>query len=446
MRNGVSKMNDYRTKLGVDQSVQTILYECRELMTCHLKQSLPNMMDEIDDVLLDIAVKTTSANERTKYFNAVHEMREKRHNIERTCLKNFNELFEENLHSGNREINALEGNTHKEPKDDNAMAMTNTVNKVKSNCHQALLNLDERLCQILDSDVPGLSENPVSPEIVCQAFYNACELIDTGAEIRLIIFKYFERYVASELNDVYLKIDQVIDARSSTGESVSGEQQTCNEENSNQGYQRIAEVKQIATSKIQELLARKHVPDFVSDFLLKHWMKLLTLIVDKNGMNSVAWQHAIETVEDLVWSVGNVSSQEDRDKFDKLWPDLIKRLRNGINMISMSSHEEADFISSLLKYRATLTMLGSLSDTRNNGVTLIDSEKVGALKTRLKSINEKSDHENVTTAEKMDPNNIESKDITLPDIEVQGDQNPFMEELLVDNFDIRGFKSDITGD
>lgn len=115
-------------------------------------------------------------------------------------------------------------------------------------------------------------------------------------------------------------------------------------------------------------------------------------------------------------------------------------------MISMSSHEEADFISSLLKYRATLTMLGSLSDTRNNGVTLIDSEKVGALKTRLKSINEKSDHENVTTAEKMDPNNIESKDITLPDIEVQGDQNPFMEELLVDNFDIRGFKSDITGD
>lgn len=200
MRNGVSKMNDYRTKLGVDQSVQTLLYECRELMTCHLKQSLPNMMDEIDDVLLDIAVKTTSANERTKYFNAVHEMREKRHNIERTCLKNFNELFEENLHSGNREINTLEGNTHEEPKDDNAMAMTNTVNKVKSNCHQALLNLDERLCQILDSDVPGLSENPVSPEIVCQVFYNACELIDTGAEIRLIIFKYFEKYVASELN------------------------------------------------------------------------------------------------------------------------------------------------------------------------------------------------------------------------------------------------------
>ncbi|MCH8976678.1 MAG: DUF1631 family protein [Proteobacteria bacterium] len=279
----------------------------------------------------------------------------------------------------------------------------------------------------------------MSPEIVCQAFYKACELVDTGAEIRLIIFKYFEKYVTSKLNDVYLEIDHVIDARGSTGGSVPGEQQTCNDENSNQGYQRIAGVKQTVTSKIQELLAGKHVPDFVSDFLLKHWIKLLTLIYDKNGMNSDAWQHAIETAEDLVWSVVNVSSQEDRDRSDKLWPDLIKRLRNGINMISMSSHEEADFISSLLKHRATLTMLGSLSKTRNNGVTLINSEKIDALKTRLKSANEQSDHE------KVDPNSMGSEDTTLPAIKTQDDRRPFMDELLVDNHHTKGFKSDIDG-
>ncbi|MEE8233885.1 MAG: hypothetical protein V3R41_04315, partial [Gammaproteobacteria bacterium] len=133
-------------------------------------------------------------------------------------------------------------------------------------------------------------------------------------------------------------------------------------------------------------------------------------------------------------------------RFDKLWPDLIKRLRNGMNMISMSSHEEADFISSLLKHRATLTMLGSLSETRNNGVTLINSEKVEALKTRLKSANEQSEHEKVATSEKVDPNNIGSEDITLPAIKIQGNRGPFMDELLVDNFDIKGFKSDITGD
>ena len=430
-------MNDYRTKSDIDQNVQTMLHKCRELMTGHLKQSLPNMMDEIDDVLLDIAVKTTNSNERTKYFNAMHEMRVKRYNIERTCQENFIELFDENLRSGNREMKLLEGNAYEKPNDDNAILMMSTVNKVRSNCHQALLNLDERLCQILDSDVPDINENPVSPEIVCQAFYKACELLDTGAEIRLIIFKYFEKYVASKLNDVYLEIDHVIDARDSTEGSMPGEQQICNEENSNHGYQGIADVKQTVTSKIQELLVGKHVPGFVSDFLLKHWIKLLTRIYDKNGMNNDAWQHAIETAEDLVWSVGNVSNQEDRGRFDKLWPDLIKRLRNGINIISMSSHEQADFISRLLKHRATLAMLGSLSKTRNNDVSLINSEKIEALKTRLKSTNEQSIHEKVA------PNSIGSKDVTLPGIKIQDNGRPFMDELLVDNNHVKGFKSDV---
>ena len=79
----MTKMNDYRTKLDVDQSIQMVLHECRELMVAYLKQSLPNMMDEVDDVLMDIAVKTTNSNERTKYFNAMLEVRMRKHNIEK---------------------------------------------------------------------------------------------------------------------------------------------------------------------------------------------------------------------------------------------------------------------------------------------------------------------------------------------------------------------------
>ena len=114
-------------------------------------------------------------------------------------------------------------------------------------------------------------------------------------------------------------------------------------------------------------------------------------------------------------------------------------------MISMSSHEEADFISSLLKHRATLTMLGSLSKTRNNGVTLINSEKIEALKTRLKSANGQSENEKAATSEKADSNSIGSEDITSPAIKIQGDRRPFMDELLVDNHHTKGFKSDIDG-
>ena len=82
-------MNDYRSKPDSIQSLPSGLFESRELMTAHLKKVLANMMDEVDDILLDIAVTTTNSQERTKYFNAMHEVRSKRHNIEKKCKNNY---------------------------------------------------------------------------------------------------------------------------------------------------------------------------------------------------------------------------------------------------------------------------------------------------------------------------------------------------------------------
>ncbi len=102
-------MNDYRTKSDSIQSPPAILCECRELMTGLLKQSLPNMMSEVDDVLLDIAVRTTNSQERTKYFNATHEVRLLRHVIEKKCIENYIELFSENLSSDIYEMKDIGG-------------------------------------------------------------------------------------------------------------------------------------------------------------------------------------------------------------------------------------------------------------------------------------------------------------------------------------------------
>ena len=44
------------------------------------------MMDEVDDVLLDIAVRTTDSRERTKYFNVMHEVRMKRYKVEKNVV------------------------------------------------------------------------------------------------------------------------------------------------------------------------------------------------------------------------------------------------------------------------------------------------------------------------------------------------------------------------
>lgn len=477
MRNSVINMNDYRTISDSIQSPPPILCECRELMTDLLRQSLPNMLDEVDDVLVDIAVRTSNSQERTKYFNATHEVRLMRHNIEQKCIENYVELFSESLCSDNNEMNEVESNEVEGAKDMSIVAMENATNKVRSNCHHALLNLDKQMSNVLKNYDMQAKKNPLSPETVCKAFYNACEQIDSGIEIRLIIFKYFEKSILPLLNDVYLKINHVLEGGSSSRVDLSIElQRTSIEVDRNEGFQSITDVKQTVTSEIQSLLTDQHVPDFVSEFLLNQWVKLLVRIYDKSGMKGDSWQHAMETAEDLIWSVASLSSRQDKDRLDKLWPDLVLRLRNGMKMISMPLHQVNNFISNLLKHRASLTMLAALTQSKENDANLIKPEKIKAMK-----MIKKSDAGQVMTREK-DLDSTGSEDITMPvlkkhsgkrpslsdslsnyqsketdfdsvideDIKISGpkkdtDSRPFMDELFVENFNVKGFKTDITG-
>lgn len=428
-------MSDYRAKTDSVKTIPSMLFECRELMTSHLKQSLPNMMDEVDDVLLDIAVKTTNSSERTKYFNAMYEVREKRFDIEKKCVENFIALFTENIRVGKSADSQLDFTSGK-----NTIAMSNAVNKVRNNCHQALLKLDQHMCEILKTKDLDAKKNPISPEVVCKAFYDACDLVDSETEIRLIIFKYFERCVAALLNNVYSEIESVIEAGGSSRESRFRNLQVATNQTVTQDKdkdkQKPVDVHQVVTLKVKVLIQDKHVPEFVSDFVLNHWVRLLVRIYNKNGMDSDAWRHAIETVEDLVWSVGSVTAKKDRDRFDKLWPDLIKRLRNGIKMVSITPREETDFISGLLKHRATLTMLGALAKSKDNDVTLVTPEKLKELKLKLKAASEQS------IAKNIDMLSIGSEDVTIPALDMRNLSRPFMDELLVDNHKVEGFKQE----
>jgi hypothetical protein len=52
--------------------------------------------------------------------------------------------------------------------------------------------------------------NPLGPENICNAFRNACKPLESGMEIRLIIFKLFEKYVAGALNEAYQAVNDYL--------------------------------------------------------------------------------------------------------------------------------------------------------------------------------------------------------------------------------------------
>jgi hypothetical protein len=67
----------------------------------------------------------------------------------------------------------------------------------------------------------------------------------------------------------------------------------------------------------------------------------------REGEDSAAWQHAFAAVEELIWSVQPKVELADRQKLLKAIPELLKKLRDGLNNISFDQRRAAELFKEL---------------------------------------------------------------------------------------------------
>jgi len=84
-----------------------------------------------------------------------------------------------------------------------------------------------------------------------------------------------------------------------------------------------------ANTEIASRVHRRHVPALVADFLDQHWRKVLTRAASE-GPGSSAWKAALAAMDDLLWSVEPKHGSQDRDRLLTSLPDLLRRLRTGL--------------------------------------------------------------------------------------------------------------------
>ena len=395
----------------------TLLGECREMMTDRLSEALFVMLNRADDVLFDL-VQKSGPSEHHFYFDAMRELRLKRTSIETAFKESFVNLF-------NREINISPeaANSDTSAGDDReidieeTIALTSTVGKIKHDCHNALISLDQRMTSLLGEISVNKRHNPIRPETVCHAFHMACQPIESGIEIKLILFKLFEKYVVVELQNIYTDIDSLLTEKkfstqtqqNSAGnysQDKNGEKQPVTQrENSgiikDKNYFIIAN--RLIRSEISKHTGDAVIPDFTKDFLYSHWSKLLLKIYIKEGIESKAWFHAIEVIDDLVNTVGSKTSPKEKIILAPAFNNLMQRLKYGMNVIPVAPLAREEFIIELRQYHRELM---------GNAMAEVDRESF---------------------------NKVESEDITTPSFRKSGGKIPFMDELFADN---KGDKTD----
>lgn len=98
---------------------------------------------------------------------------------------------------------------------------------------------------------------------------------------------------------------------------------------------------------LNERLLGKTLPEVVVRLLQEAWSKVLMLTCLKHGVDSEEWQAALQTMDDLVWSVAPHEDPEARLRLLELVPGLLKALREGMVSAAFDPFSTSEFFSQL---------------------------------------------------------------------------------------------------
>ena len=208
---------------------------------------LQALFDHVDDALFEMADKADSNAAQNMYFESMREVRLKRRGMELSFLKSIEEAFHLAVtRSGGKlepvaELNTTELSLVANDELEELMASSSLVSKAEKTFVQPLAVLMARLNTLLPDSPITAENNPLGPAVICKAFVDSCQALDTDINTKLVLFKLFDRYVVSGLAAVYNSCNDLL-ADAGVMADASPSQLTGKQATANTGNVQSAEV------------------------------------------------------------------------------------------------------------------------------------------------------------------------------------------------------------
>jgi hypothetical protein len=136
-------------------------------------------------------------------------------------------------------------------------------------------------------------------------------------------------------------------------------------------------------------------PRLIADFLREHWTKVLAADWLYGGQRGEQWQNDERVLDDLLWSIQPKSEAEDRRRLGQLVPDLLGRIKAGLDRVGVQGETRAPFLEACFALQAaairgrstqTAAPAGPAADSVD-GDTLVVLESNGVTLKSLRSAN-----------------------------------------------------------
>lgn len=174
------------------------------------------LFENVDDALFDLAERAGSNAVQTEYFDGMREVRKKRQLVERVfqdnATKAFNEFADGKLKPARPEVAPSAGSNNglslvDDVELEESLAVTSMVAKAENRLQRALYQVNQRLSVIIGGGKVDDATNPIGPAVLGNAFRGAIREFAINVQVKLIIYKLFDRYVMTGLEPVYDEVN-----------------------------------------------------------------------------------------------------------------------------------------------------------------------------------------------------------------------------------------------
>mgnify|MGYP002478320234 CR=1 FL=1 len=172
------------------------------------------LFENVDDALFHLAERAESNAVQVQFFDGMREVRKKRQLVERVFQEHLSKIFsdfaEGRLKPVRPEVSAQSSAGLSLVDDvelEESLAISSMVSKAENRLARALYQVNQRLSVISGGNPVEDSSNPLGPAPLGNAFRQAVREFELNVQVKLIIYKLFDRFVMSGLEPLYDEVN-----------------------------------------------------------------------------------------------------------------------------------------------------------------------------------------------------------------------------------------------
>jgi hypothetical protein len=205
-----------RARLSKKESADMVA-DCRQLALDRMQKALSGMLDRVEDDLFELADKALDRESQNAYLDARAQARDKRVAIEATFGQHFVDFFDRKVRGEEPpQAKTAEGELTLVGHEDleETIAVREMSRKLQAACEGELVALSQRMGFLMEKPELADDANPFSPLTVCAALKDACDQIQAGFKVRMMLLHQLEQYVEGDLHSIYHDLNSHLVARS----------------------------------------------------------------------------------------------------------------------------------------------------------------------------------------------------------------------------------------